>query len=137
MVVLKVELPLCLMIKQMGINENCKKLIDYTHNINLFDNTGYLVECLEKGHDDAFEYLYNKYSKALYGVALRIIKDIEEANDILQETFIIILQKITLYDANKGSLFTWILKIVRNKACLLYTSPSPRDRTRSRMPSSA
>ena len=26
---------------------------------------------------------------------------------------------------------------VQNKACLLYTSPSPRDRTRSRMPSSA
>ena len=27
--------------------------------------------------------------------------------------------------------------IARNKDCLLYTSPSPRDRTRSRMPSSA
>ena len=27
--------------------------------------------------------------------------------------------------------------IIMNKACLLYTSPSPRDRTRSRMPSSA
>ena len=30
-----------------------------------------------------------------------------------------------------------ILEIVRNSSCLLYTSPSPRDRTRSRMPSSA
>ena len=29
------------------------------------------------------------------------------------------------------------VKFIENKACLLYTSPSPRDRTRSRMPSSA
>ena len=29
------------------------------------------------------------------------------------------------------------LKVCAVKACLLYTSPSPRDRTRSRMPSSA
>eukprot|EP00656_Telonema_subtile_P033042 TRINITY_DN3643_c0_g1_i2.p1 TRINITY_DN3643_c0_g1~~TRINITY_DN3643_c0_g1_i2.p1 ORF type:complete len:103 (-),score=29.67 TRINITY_DN3643_c0_g1_i2:20-328(-) len=31
----------------------------------------------------------------------------------------------------------WVVKKYNNSACLLYTSPSPRDRTRSRMPSSA
>ena len=30
-----------------------------------------------------------------------------------------------------------VLSVVEPNACLLYTSPSPRDRTRSRMPSSA
>ena len=32
---------------------------------------------------------------------------------------------------------TRIMEVTRSRACLLYTSPSPRDRTRSRMPSSA
>ena len=37
-----------------------------------------------------------------------------------------------------GENITDLLSLIRlNKACLLYTSPSPRDRTRSRMPSSA
>ena len=49
-------------------------------------------------------------------------------------------QDITLYELLKGSvpfdvcrLFKW----QKTNSCLLYTSPSPRDRTRSRMPSSA
>ena len=33
--------------------------------------------------------------------------------------------------------YTFVAKMISDTACLLYTSPSPRDRTRSRMPSSA
>ena len=42
-------------------------------------------------------------------------------------------------DENKVSFdgYYFPYKLVRDKVCLLYTSPSPRDRTRSRMPSSA
>ena len=36
-------------------------------------------------------------------------------------------------DEGKGKIVDWL----SSEACLLYTSPSPRDRTRSRMPSSA
>ena len=44
------------------------------------------------------------------------------------------LQEITTKDTKSGTKF----KVrVKDKNCLLYTSPSPRDRTRSRMPSSA
>ena len=43
------------------------------------------------------------------------------------------------YDVEKifAPLFTFDLATTYNSTCLLYTSPSPRDRTRSRMPSSA
>ena len=40
-------------------------------------------------------------------------------------------------NAKCGDIMKMYLKIKDNKICLLYTSPSPRDRTRSRMPSSA
>ena len=40
--------------------------------------------------------------------------------------------------SSNGSFFNGrIVRLVSNQGCLLYTSPSPRDRTRSRMPSSA
>ncbi len=84
--------------------------------MNCFEDPVHLVECLLARQDDAFEYLYEKYSKALYGVVLRIIKDADDADDILQEIFINIAQKISLYDTKKGTLFTWIINISRNKA---------------------
>ena len=40
-------------------------------------------------------------------------------------------------EINRQSLIDCEILIVRSRTCLLYTSPSPRDRTRSRMPSSA
>ena len=41
------------------------------------------------------------------------------------------------YDLDQTSLTQALDNKIIDKACLLYTSPSPRDRTRSRMPSSA
>ena len=50
------------------------------------------------------------------------------------ERFISEGYKVAVFDANKSA-----KEVIKNnlKSCLLYTSPSPRDRTRSRMPSSA
>ena len=42
-----------------------------------------------------------------------------------------------LYTLDKGEIFLLTCAIDKSEVCLLYTSPSPRDRTRSRMPSSA
>ena len=42
-----------------------------------------------------------------------------------------------IIEARRGGLFADILTVIRAILCLLYTSPSPRDATLSRMPSSA
>jgi RNA polymerase sigma factor (sigma-70 family) len=69
---------------------------------------------LQKQDDIAFKYLYEKYSKALFNAAYQIVHDIETSNDILQQVFITIWQKMNMYDATKGRLFTWMLNITRN-----------------------
>ena len=84
--------------------------------MNFFEDHVILVEGLRSRLDNAFEYLYDKYSAALYGVVYKIVLDEDEASDVLQEAFINISQKIDTYDADKGTLFTWILNIARNKA---------------------
>ena len=64
----------------------------------------------------AFEYLYDHYSGALYGVVSRIIKKEEVAEEVLQDVFIKIWDRIESYDPQKGRLFTWMLNLARNQA---------------------
>jgi RNA polymerase sigma factor (sigma-70 family) len=75
-----------------------------------------LVEQLKGNSQDAFEYLYNRYSAALYGVILKVVKNDEKAEDAMQDTFLKIWRNIGSYNPDKGTLFTWILNIARNTA---------------------
>jgi RNA polymerase sigma-70 factor (ECF subfamily) len=84
----------------------------------LVDNPTYneqeLVEALRSRQEEAFRYLYDHYSGALYGIVKQIIIDPEISNDVLQEVFINIWRRIESYDPAKGRLFTWMLNIARN-----------------------
>jgi RNA polymerase sigma-70 factor (ECF subfamily) len=73
-----------------------------------------LVELLQQRNNQAYTYLYDNYSGALYGIINQIVTDKESANDVLQEVFINIWRKIETYDLTKGRLFTWMLNIARN-----------------------
>jgi RNA polymerase sigma factor (sigma-70 family) len=78
---------------------------------------------LQRRDRSALEYLYDHYSGALLGVISRIIKKEELAEEILQDVFLKIWDRIDTYDATKGKLFTWMLNIARNQAI---------DKTRSK-----
>lgn len=82
-----------------------------------------LLQALQAHDQEAFGFLYDAYSKALYGVILQIITEPATAEDVLQEVFVKIWQNIGTYDAQKGRLYTWMLNITRHTAI---------DRTRSR-----
>jgi RNA polymerase sigma factor (sigma-70 family) len=73
-----------------------------------------LVLLLRDRNNQAFSYLYDHYSGALFSIILQIIQENELASDVLQEVFINIWRKIESYDATKGRLFTWMLNIARN-----------------------
>jgi RNA polymerase sigma-70 factor (ECF subfamily) len=82
-----------------------------------------LIAQLKNNERGAYEYLYDNYSSALYGVIHRIVTDDETANDVLQDAFVKIWKAIDDYDPSKGKLFTWMLNICRNQAI---------DKTRSK-----
>ena len=73
-----------------------------------------LIPLLLKKDDRSFTLLYDNYSKSLYGVIFTLIKDREEAEDVLQEVFVKIWKNIDSYNESKGRLYTWILNIARN-----------------------
>ena len=75
-----------------------------------------LVVLLLQQNDQAFSYLYDNYSPALFGIINQIVPDKELASDVLQDVFINIWRRIRSYDQTKGRLFTWMLNIARNAA---------------------
>ena len=84
--------------------------------MNDYTNIATLISALKNKQHNAYEYLYDNYSEALYGVIHKVLNDDEQANDILQDTIVTIWQKIDSYNPEKGTLFTWMLNIARNKA---------------------
>jgi RNA polymerase sigma factor (sigma-70 family) len=75
-----------------------------------------LVEQLLQRDEAAYRWLYTHYSAALYGVLLKVVREEEQAQDLLQEVFIKIWNNLSSYDTQKGRLFTWMLNIARNTA---------------------
>jgi RNA polymerase sigma-70 factor (ECF subfamily) len=75
-----------------------------------------LVSLLHDKDLQAFNYLYDNYSPALYGIIYRMVEAKELAEDILQEAFVKIWNNFSNYNSSKGRLFTWMLNITRNLA---------------------
>ncbi len=76
----------------------------------------HIVELLQERNDKAISLLYEHYGETLYGVAKKVVRDEELAQDVLQESFVKIWKKSDSYDASKAKLFTWLFRITRNTA---------------------
>lgn len=90
-----------------------------------------LVGLLNEQNNEAFNYLYDHYSGALFTIINQIVPDKDTAADVLQEVFVNIWRKINTYDASKGRLFTWMLNIARNAAIDKVRSRGYRDNKRN------
>lgn len=73
-----------------------------------------LVERLKYKDKTAFSALYDSYSDALYGIIMKIVRTDPPAEDVLQESFLKIWNRIDSYSSEKGTIFTWMLNISRN-----------------------
>ncbi|MDB5282989.1 MAG: polymerase sigma-70 factor [Bacteroidota bacterium] len=76
----------------------------------------------------AFEYLYDNYSAALYGVIVNVLRNEEASNDALQEVFVKIWNNFDSYDPSKSRLYTWMLNIARNHSIDKLRSKNTADR---------
>jgi RNA polymerase sigma factor (sigma-70 family) len=75
-----------------------------------------LVALLREKNKTGLEYLYDHYSRALYGVIIQVVQTEELAEDVMQETFLKIWNNFSMFDDTKGRLYTWIVNIARNLA---------------------
>ncbi len=76
-----------------------------------------LVERAKQGDRAAISELVNTYSERIYNLALRILRNREDAEDVLQETFITVIEKIHSFDGRSG-FFTWVYRIATNASLM-------------------
>ena len=75
-----------------------------------------LVAALRTRSQKAYSILYDNYAPTLLGIICKVVKNSDDAENLLQDTFVKVWKNIESYDAGKGRLFTWLLNIARNTA---------------------
>jgi len=81
----------------------------------LLEDAALLVR-VQRGDDQAMAILFDRYSKIVYSVALRVLRDAASAEDILQEIFMQIWRNPNTFVATRGSLGGWLAVVARNRS---------------------
>jgi RNA polymerase sigma-70 factor (ECF subfamily) len=76
---------------------------------------GLIVRVGEQG-GEALAILFRRYSRLVRGVALRILRDASEADDLLQEVFLFVHRKASIFDPSKASVRSWIVQMTYQRA---------------------
>ena len=82
-----------------------------------------LLPAVAEGNVSAFEQLYDRYSSTIYALLLRILANADDAQEVLQETFVKAWTSAKMFDAVRGSEVAWLISIARSRGI---------DRLRSR-----
>lgn len=77
------------------------------------NNTNSLLSRLKSGDDQAFRELYKAYAKAMYNISYRIVNNKDEAEDVLQESFLKAFQNIQKFE-NTNAFGGWLKRVVIN-----------------------
>ena len=75
-----------------------------------------LLALVERGGESAMASLFDRYSKLVYSVALRVLRDPAAAEDVLQEVFMQIWRNPDSFVATRGSLGGWLAVVARNRS---------------------
>jgi RNA polymerase sigma-70 factor (ECF subfamily) len=78
----------------------------------------------------AMEAIYDRHSRSVYSVLLRITRDPEIANELLQDTFIRLWRSAETYESARGTLAPWLLTLARNLALDHFRSKGEKQRKR-------
>ncbi len=81
------------------------------------NQVSFLVARAKKGDQQAFTELVNLFSEKIYNLGLRILKNPDDAADVLQETFVAVYEKIDSFDG-RSNFFTWLYRIATNFALM-------------------
>ncbi len=76
------------------------------------------LEALRAGDRNEFARLVETYSASIYRLALKMLEDTQDAEDVLQETFIKAYRHLDTFDG-RSSLSTWLYRIATNEALML------------------
>ena len=89
-----------------------------------------VMQLVQDGDPRAFELLYERHGGAAFSLAYRMVGDRNTAQDVAQEAFLSIWRSKMRYQADRGSVRTWVLGIVHHRAIDVLRRNLVHDRRR-------
>lgn len=75
-----------------------------------------LAERLKRREPQAMADLYDRYGRIVYALIFRVVRDTGVAEDLAQETFLRVWNRVQGFDHERGALGPWVLTVARNRA---------------------
>jgi RNA polymerase sigma-70 factor (ECF subfamily) len=85
-------------------------------NRPLNDSDSELVEGCRRGDDSAWHELVRRHTRRVFGLAYRFSGRVDEAEDLTQEVFVKVYERLGRYRPEDGSFGTWLMTVARNHA---------------------
>jgi len=92
------------------------------------ESDGPLVLRLQRRDPQALAELYDRYGRLVFSLILRVVRDAGIAEDLVQETFLRVWNRVQGFEAGKGSIGPWLLAVARNRAIDYLRSAGGRER---------
>lgn len=92
----------------------------------------FLLEQVALGDENAFALLYDRYGKSAYSLAYRILKNVQGAEDVVQDVFLNVWRLAGSFDARKGNARSWLLAMVHHRS--IDSIRRRRDKTQMNLP---
>src|SRR5262245_11829038 len=85
------------------------------HELPRLDDEG-LMAALQAGAHDALAILFDRYHRLVFSIALRIVRDEGEAEDVTQIVFLDVFRAAAQFDGSKGTCKVWLLQYAYHRA---------------------
>lgn len=82
---------------------------------SLASTSGPLLGAIARGDSRAFEALYDRHAATVYALLLRILSNVDDAQEVLQETFVKAWSAASSFDSARGSEVAWLISIARSR----------------------
>ncbi|MBI1808196.1 MAG: sigma-70 family RNA polymerase sigma factor [Ignavibacteria bacterium] len=75
-----------------------------------------MIQKIKQNQESALSELYDRYGQLLYSFVMRMLRSVEDAEDIVQDVFLQVWNKADSYEQTKGTVYTWLVTMTRNRA---------------------
>ena len=113
-------------INKDDMEENIKKYIDILKKNNNKDLARLSFAAKFTSNEEAFEIIYRKYEGLIYYIALSITKNKDDAEEVVQDTFLNMFNSIDTYE-EKNKFKQWLMQIARNLSYNKVTRNKEKD----------
>src|ERR1700761_8610313 len=85
------------------------------HSLNALSDEDLMLQ-LREGDGDALAVLFDRYNRLIMSIALRILRDVGESEDLMQSVFLEIFRAAAQFDPSKGTAKVWILQYAYHRS---------------------